>query len=114
MDDTPLFSSAEQAVSVLWPFTIRLAKLLALTAIALLHTTLLALTLLGLWAAQVTPADMASAGRQILHAWPAAALGTAGVSAATLAGAYWWLVKRLLQALASPLAAHLLRGPRVS
>lgn len=109
MRETPLFNSAEQAVSVLWPVTIRLSALVAWTAIALLHTTLLALALLVLWATQAAPADVIAAGRQMLQSWPASALAAVGVSALTLAGAYWWLLKGLHRAIGRPLAAHLLR-----
>jgi hypothetical protein len=110
MSERPIFESTGHAIEVLFSVTIRLSGLVVWLAISLLHVALLALVLLALWWTQTTPQDVGAAVRQALSTWPAAALGAAGVSALTLLGGYWWLLKRVFRALGRPLAGHLLRG----
>lgn len=111
MQQGPIFESTAQAVNVLWEVTARLAGLLGWMALALLHTALLVLALLLLWATQTTPAEVASAGQQWLQTWPAAALGAAGVSALSVLGAYWWLLRQLHRATGGLIAAAVLPKP---
>lgn len=109
MDDRrPIFDSTEQAVNVLWFMFTRMAGLLTWTAIALLHTALLAVLLLVMWSTQTTPAEVAEGFRAMLQTWPAAALAAVGVSASALAAGYWWVLKHLHRALQAPLGAYLL------
>lgn len=114
-DRRPIFDSTEQAVNVLRFMFTRMAGLLTWTAIAVLHTALLALLLLVMWSTQTTPAEVAAGFRAMLQTWPAAALGAAGVSASALTAGYWWALKHLHRKLLGPLGAYLLprAGQRV-
>jgi hypothetical protein len=107
--ERPLFESTEQAVVVLWGVTARLLAAVRWLAIALLHTVVLALALLGLWLTGLSATDVAAAFHQ---SNTAAVLGTAGVSAVALAGAYWWLLRWLHRAISAPLSAFLLSGTK--
>lgn len=111
MEQRAIFDNPAQAVNVLWAVMGGLASLVGWLALALLHTALLALVLLALWATQTTPADVMSFGRQMLQTWPAAALGAAGASAATVLGAWWWVLKRVHRATAGLIADYVLPKP---
>lgn len=111
MPQQPIFQSTEQAVNVLWHVIGGLAAMVGWLALAVLHTALLVLALLLLWATQTTPAEVASAAQHMLQTWPAAALGAVGVSGASALGAYWWVLKWLHRATAGLIADFVLPKP---
>ncbi len=87
--------TTEQAINGVWNITALLVRYLAWTWVALAHVALLALALLWLWAAQITPEQAGAAFRQWLHSSTAGFLAAAGVSALTLIAGYWRLAKFL-------------------
>ena len=111
MEQRAIFDNTAQAVNVIWHVIGGLASLVGWLALALLHTALLALILLTLWATQTTPTDVTAAAQQAIQSWPAAALGAAGVSGATVLGAWWWLVKRVHRATGGLIADFVLPQP---
>lgn len=96
MTESPTpFNDPTQALNVLWAFTLRLAEIVGWVCIALAHLLLIQLMVAILWAQGIPPATLWTAFLAWLQSATGAALGFAGVSVASMATAWLWLVRRM-------------------
>lgn len=94
----PIFSSPQQAITVTFHMVQRLAMLVSWCFVGLAHAALAVVLGLLLWWFQVTPEGVSSTLQTWSESKPFAVLSAAGLSAASLFAAYWWLVARLRRA----------------
>jgi hypothetical protein len=100
------FSSAEQAINVLFTITARLGALMGWVFIALAHLLVLQLLIIFLWASGTTPADLWSAFLELLRSNAVAVLGAVGLSVIGLCSGYWKLTKWVHRSAGSGLIFH--------